>query len=92
MNKYDIASIEEKINKCKNININQVNINEIDDIENLKINSEKSSVERILDFLNACKNPYFFNVNGMIVQFDFSSKDIKASECVSKVLKNEFKK
>ncbi len=83
-------ALEEKLEQCKKIDIKTVNADEVEDIENIKINKDKSSAERILDFLNTCKNPYLFKTNGIVVQIGFSDNNINANECISRALKNEF--
>lgn len=86
----DKKALEEKLEQCSRIDIKTVNADEVEDIENIKIDKEKSSVERILDFLDTCKNPYLFKVNGVIVEIGFSDNNINGTECVSRALKNEF--
>lgn len=93
MSDEKITSLKNKLEMCKNIDIKNVNVDEIEDIENIKIDTKKSSVERILDFLDSCKNPYFFKVNGVVVQLVFSDDNsINATDCVSRALEKEFKK
>ncbi|MBQ7140526.1 MAG: hypothetical protein IJO32_03400 [Bacilli bacterium] len=45
-NKYNIKELEEKINKCKNIKLENINPDEVDDISFIKIDRRKSSNER----------------------------------------------
>ena len=56
--KYE--EISNKINECKNKSLDELNIDELDDISNIKIDKRKSSDERLLDFLSKTKNPYAF--------------------------------
>lgn len=85
--------LEKKLEQSSEIDIKNVNIDDVEDISNIKIDKEKSSVERILDFLDTCKNPYLFKVNGIIVQIGFSDdSNMNASECVSRALKNDIVK
>lgn len=51
MKKYNINKLEEKLNKCKNMSIKDINPNEIDNLEDIKIDRRKESNERILDFI-----------------------------------------
>ena len=55
-----IDKLKEKLDKFENTSLSEVNINEVDEITDIKINKRKSSNERILDFLNTVKNPYVF--------------------------------
>ena len=49
-NKYNIKELEEKRERCKNIKLEDINPDEVDEISSIKIYRRKSSNERILDF------------------------------------------
>lgn len=88
MDNIDFELLEKKLNKCKNIKLEDVDINTVDDLENIKINRKKSSNERIIDFINNCANPYIFKVNGRLVKFEFSNNEDTAENCLTKVIKS----
>lgn len=88
MNNVDFELLERKLNKCKNIKLEDVDINTIDDLDNIKINRKKSSNERIIDFINNSANPYIFKVSGRLVKFEFSNNEDTAENCLTKVIKN----
>ena len=54
-NKYNIKELEEKLNRCKNIKLEDINPDDVDEISSIKIDRRKSSNERILDFFNKSK-------------------------------------
>ena len=87
--KYE--EISNKINECKNKSLDELNIDELDDISNIKIDKRKSSDERLLDFLSKTKNPYAFKINGKIVKIEFSETDLTANDCLTSVLKNLYR-
>ncbi|MBR1884204.1 MAG: hypothetical protein IJ809_04640 [Clostridia bacterium] len=89
--KINYIELENKLQRCKNINIEDVKESEIDDISNIKIDTEKSSVERILDFLVSCKNPYIFKIDNSIVKLEFSESKISADKCITEVFKSIYK-
>lgn len=90
---YDIDILENKILQYKEKSIAELDKKDIDKLENIKIDESKKGKERILDFLEKCKNPYVFNVNGTIVRLQFSNDtSITAEQCISRVLKNEYMK
>ena len=90
---YNIKDLENKIIKRKNKQIEEIDIKEIDDFEDIKVDENKIGKERILDFLIKSKNPYAFKVSGVIVRMQFSDENsISAEQCISKVLKNEYMK
>lgn len=89
-NKYD--EIIKRINKYKNMDISEVNKDSIIDINEIKITRKKSSKHRILDFLNEVENPYFFKVDGKIVQIAFNEEaEVSADDCLYNVLKDIYR-
>ena len=49
--KYNIKELEEKINRCKKMKLEDINPDDVDEFSSIKIDRKKSSNERILDFL-----------------------------------------
>ncbi len=92
MNKYNIEEIKEKLDRCKNMNLKDVTLDDVDEISSIKIDRRKSSEERILDFLTKVKNPYIFKVNGKLVRMRFSENtDLTADDCLTRVLENLYR-
>lgn len=88
MNKIDIENLQQKLERCKNMCIDEVDENEIEDISKININKRKSSKDRILDFLNSVSNPYIFKVNGKLVKIEFSNNTRTAESCITNVIKS----
>lgn len=87
---YDL--LIKKLNKYKKMNLEDINIDNLIEISNIKITRKKSSKQRILDFLNEIDNPYFFKVNGRIVQIAFNDESsLSANDCLYGVLKDIYK-
>ena len=86
-----IEKIKEKLKKYENIPLSEININEVDEITDIRVNKKKSSNDRILDFLNTVKNPYVFKHNGKLVKIGFSDTEKTADECITNVLKNLYR-
>lgn len=84
----EIEKLESKINQCKNMNIEDIDYDDIDNIDDITINSDIPPEDRIINFLNSTKNPYFFRINDTIVKFSFSENDITADECVENVMRH----
>lgn len=80
-----------KLEKSKNKTLEELNIDDVDDISDFKIDKRKTSNERILDYLEKAKNPYAFKVNGKIVKIEFSDSDLTASDCLTNVLDSLYK-
>ena len=91
MNKYNLEGLKEKLERCKNIPIEEIDPDDVDNIEDIKISRKKCREERILDFIVATKNPYAFKVNGTLVKISFSNNNRSAKDCINKVIKSLYK-
>ena len=49
--KYNIQEVEEKLKRCRNMKLEDVTLDDVDELSYIKIDRRKSSNERILDFL-----------------------------------------
>ena len=87
---YDSVSnlLEQKLNKYENTDLDKVDRNTVEDISNIKIDTKKSSVERILDFLMSYENPYVFKIGDNLVKVQFSNNNIYADNCMTNVYKH----
>lgn len=91
MDKYNIEELAEKLERCKNVNFDDVKLEDVDELTSIKIDRRKPSKERILNFIMKTKNPYVFKVNGRIVRIRFSDTDKTAEDCLTNVLKNLYR-
>jgi len=91
MKKYNIKELEEKLKICKDIDLSEVNIDEVDDLNEIRISRRKSKEERIIDFINKAKNPYIFKVNGRLVKLEFTDNGRKAEDAIMNVIKSIYK-
>ena len=81
-----------KLKKYKELSIEDINKEKIKDINEIKITRKKTSKQRILDFLNEVDNPYFFKVNGKIVQIAFNEdSSLSANDCLYGILKDIYR-
>ena len=48
-NKYNLKELQEKLEKCRNMRLEDVNLDDVDELGSIKIDRRKSSNERILD-------------------------------------------
>ena len=88
MNNYNIKDLREKLDRCKNMDLNDVSLDDVDEISSIKIDKRKPSNQRILDFLSKIKNPYIFKVNNKLVKIGFSDNNRTADDALTCVLKN----
>ena len=91
MKKYNITELEEKLKRCGDISIKEVDPNDVDNLDDIKIDRRKKPNERILDFISKTKNPYIFKINGRLVKIEFSDNEKSAEECITKVIKSLYK-
>ena len=91
MDKYNLKELKEKRERCRNMKLEDVNLNDVDEIGSTKIDKRKTKEERILDFLTKVKNPYIFKINGKLVRIIFSETDKTADDCLTKVLENLYR-
>ena len=89
--KYNIQELEEKLKRCRNMKLEDVTLNDVDELSSIKIDRRKSSNERILDFLTKVKNPYIFKINGRLVRMRFSENGPTADECLTNMLENLYR-
>ena len=90
-NKYNLKELQEKLEKCRNMRLEDVTLDDVDELGTIKIDRRKSSNERILDFLTKVKNPYIFKVNGRLVRMRFSENGPAAEECITNMLENLYR-
>ena len=61
-----------ELEKMRNMDVKDVNIDDLVDIRDVKIDTSKPQIERMLDFIEQLKNPYFFKYENYIVKIKFS--------------------
>lgn len=91
MEGYNVKELKEKIKRCKKIEVNEVNINDVDDLCEIKISRKKSKEEKILDFISKTKNPYVFKINGKLVKLEFTDNGTNAEDAITNVIKSLYK-
>ena len=85
-NKIRIDKLKEKLDTAKAVELNSIDMNELDDLEEIKVDRRKEPNERIIKFLNECKNPYIFKYKNHIVRFKFSNNNVTADDCLTNLL------
>lgn len=86
MDKY--VNLKTKLQLCKNSNIKYIQKNEIDEINNVSIDTNLPKVYRIMNFLDKVKNPYMFIINGMKVKMEFTPTGKNITECFETLIMN----
>lgn len=88
---YDILDLENKLKACKKIDSNNIDLEKVKDISEVKIDQNKSSIERILDFLSQGFNPYLYRVGDSLVEISYSPVGMSADACIMDVFKDIYK-
>ncbi len=85
----DYIKIKTKMQLGKSSNIRFVQDKDIDDLKDIKINTNKTKLERIMEFLQTVKNPYMFIVDGIKVKFEFAKDGPNINDCIENLIKNK---
>ena len=91
MKNYNIKELQDKLERCRNVSLDEVSIDDVDELSSVKINTRLNQVDRIIDFISKTKNPYIFKVNGKLVKIEFSKNDKSAEESLTNVIKSIYK-
>lgn len=76
----------ELLKEMKNKNFEDLNSNELVDIKNIKIDTSKPKIEKLIDFIEKIKNPYLFKVGDIIVKIKFSNNNQSFQEKMENII------
>ena len=91
MTQEKIIELKNKLNIASEVDINDIDIESVPDIKDIKISRKKIIEERILDFIDNVDNPYLFKVDGVVVKIEFSNNKARAEKCITNILKSLYK-
>lgn len=74
------------ISEMKNVDIRTVDANELEDINNIKINTKLPVNERIKEFVRRIKNPYCYKCGDLIIKIKFEETDDKFEDILNKTI------
>lgn len=86
MNEY--WNLQQKITDSKDVKIESINRNEIDEVDNIKIDKNLPAKERIIEYIKKVKNPYILKVNDTLVKITFNNQNIECMQCLKNIVKN----
>lgn len=84
----DYTDLQKKINASKDVELETINRNEIEDVETIKINKNMPAKERIIEYIKKVKNPYVLKVNDTLVKITFNNQNIECMQCLKNIVKN----
>lgn len=91
MKKYNVEELREKLDRCRNVSLSEISLDDVDELSSIKINKKMKPEQRILDFITKAKNPYVFKVNGRLVKLDFSDNGKNAENAITNVIKSIYR-
>ena len=56
---YDLKELEEKLNRCKNMKLENVTLDDVDELGSIKIDRRKSSNERNIRFYYESEESFY---------------------------------
>ena len=91
MKNYNIKELQDKLEGFRNVSLDEVSIDDVDEPLSVKINTRLNQVDRIIDFISKTKNPYIFKANGKLVKIEFCNNGKKAEGSITSVIKSIYK-
>lgn len=91
MSNYNIEELEKKIKVCKRISLNEVDIDKLDELSDIKISKKKKGNERILEFIKNISNPYIFKIDNKIVKIEFTNNGMSAEDSITNIVSNIYR-
>ena len=80
-----------KLIEKQKLTFDEVDLDELEEISEIKISKKSNSNEKIIDFIKSSSNPYMFKCNGKKVKIEFSNTEQKAKDTLTNVLKEVYK-
>lgn len=89
MNYNSLKELHAELDRLKNIDISEISESEATNMEDISLDEGLTVNDRILAFLEQAVNPYFFNINGIIVKTSFSDSGRSLQQCMEEYLAAE---
>ena len=75
----------DELEKMKNTDIRNVNVDELVDIQDVRVDETLPPRERAMEYIRQIKNPYCYKSNGIVVKLSFAGKK-RFEDCVKESL------
>ena len=66
----------------RNIDIRNFDPDTIPDIKDIHIDTDKPVLDRVLDYINQAKNPYFNRCGKILVKIEYSKTESTIEDCM----------
>ncbi len=80
---------EERETDLKTLDIRTIQPESLEDIEQVVINTDLPPEERVKEFLEQIKNPYFFRCGSLIVQVEYSDTGKTINDCLKEYIESQ---
>ncbi len=87
----NVDELRLKLIEKQKLTFNDVNLDDLEEITQIKISRKPTSNEKIIDFIKSSSNPYMFKCNGKKIKIEFLNTEQKAEESLTKALKEIYK-
>lgn len=87
----NVDELRSKLIEKQKLTFNDVNLDDLEEITQIKISRKPTSNEKIIDFIKSSSNPYMFKCNGKKIKIEFLNTKQKAEESLTNVLKEIYK-
>lgn len=87
----NVDELRLKLIEKQKLTFNDVNLDDLEEITQIKISRKPTSNEKIIDFIKSSSNPYMFKCNGKKIKIEFLNTEQKAEESLTNALKEIYK-
>lgn len=87
----NVDELRLKLIEKQKLTFKDVNLDDLEEITQIKISRKPTSNEKIIDFIKSSSNPYMFKCNGKKIKIEFLNTEQKAEESLTNALKEIYK-
>lgn len=87
----NVDELRLKLIEKQKLTFKDVNLDDLEEITQIKISRKPTSNEKIIDFIKSSSNPYMFKCNGKKIKIEFLNTERKAEESLTNALKEIYK-
>ena len=87
----NVDELRLKLIEKQKLTFKDVNLDDLEEITQIKISRKPTSNEKIIDFIKSSSNPYMFKCNGKKIKIEFLNTERTAEESLTNALKEIYK-
>ena len=70
------------LNAMRNVDIQYIDPDSIPDIRDVTVDKDKPVSERVSDYINQAKNPYFIRYKNILVKMEYPETETTIEDCI----------